>query len=83
MTDSGMSAMTERGALDLAIATLQQRVKDRDAEIERLRAGIQNFINGDYEPRIKKIEKCKHGLYGYEDCGSCASEHFEQLLKAQ
>lgn len=38
---SGMSAMTERGALDLAIATLQSRVKERDAEIERLRAALK------------------------------------------
>ncbi len=32
--------MTERGALDMAIATLQSRVKERDAEIDRLRIVI-------------------------------------------
>jgi hypothetical protein len=40
---SGMSAMTEKGALDLAIAQLQRRVKDRDAEIGVLRAALEPF----------------------------------------
>lgn len=42
MDNSGMSIFTERGALDAAIAALQTRVKERDAEIERLRAALRS-----------------------------------------
>lgn len=50
-------------------------------EVKRLRTGIQNYLNGDYEPRIiGKINKCPHGRYGYEDCENCTAEHFEVLL---
>lgn len=49
---SGMSAMTERGALDMAIATLQSRVAERDAEIERLRALITLIDKRDTERNL-------------------------------
>lgn len=75
------------------IARLRERVAElqaqcgytesiKDVEIERLRAGIQNYLDGDYEPRVKKVDKCPHGRYGYEECGSCIDEYFTKLLAA-
>lgn len=49
-------------------------------EISRLREGIQNYLDGNFEPRIRKMDKCKHGLYGYEPCENCIDEHFLKLL---
>lgn len=49
-------------------------------EISRLRKGIQDYLDGDYEPKVKKIDKCPHGQYGYEACEECISEHFQRLL---
>lgn len=50
------------------------------AEIERLRKGIQNYLDGDWEPKVAKMDKCPHGLYGYEDCVNCIDVHFQRLL---
>lgn len=49
-------------------------------EIARLRGGIQSIIDGDYEPRIRKTEKCPHGQYGYEHCAACVDEALSKLL---
>jgi hypothetical protein len=49
-------------------------------EIERLRKGIQDYLDGDYEPKITKMDKCQHGLYGYEHCENCSDEHFARVL---
>jgi hypothetical protein len=59
------------------------RWRDEKADNERLRAGIQDFLDGDFEPRIKKTEKCKHGAYGYESCEACIEEHFTKILALQ
>lgn len=50
------------------------------AEVARLREGIKNYLSGDYEPRIKKMEKCPHGQYGYETCEACIDKWFSTLL---
>ncbi len=52
----------------------------RDAEIARLRKGIQDYLDGDFGPRIKKNDKCPHGLYSYEVCGQCIDEHFATII---
>lgn len=59
------------------IASLERDAAD---EIERLRKGIQDYLDDDYEPKVKKIEKCHHGVYGYEACENCIDEHFAKLL---
>jgi hypothetical protein len=71
---------------------LQMKIKDETisqmaAEITKLRAErdamrklITDFLAGDYEPRIKKSEKCAHGQYGYEACEACIEEHFSKGL---
>jgi hypothetical protein len=50
------------------------------AEIERLRSGIQAFLDGDYEPKVKKADKCSHGQYGYESCEACIEIWFQHVL---
>jgi hypothetical protein len=50
-----MSIMTERGALDAAIATLQARVKERDDEIARLNKLV-------YVPGHWRCAKCNFRL---------------------
>lgn len=59
-----------------------------DEEVERLRKGIQDFLDGNYDnPRSYRAQgpqaKCPHGHYYYEDCNSCDSEHFAKLLSAE
>lgn len=50
-------------------------------EIERLRKGIQNYLDGDYEPKIiGKVNKCPHGKFKWEACENCIDEHFTKLL---
>lgn len=50
------------------------------AERDRLRKGIQDYLDGNYEPKVKKIEKCPRGVYGYESCENCIDAHFIKLL---
>lgn len=57
-----------------------KNIDEAVAEIERLRKGIQDYLNGDFEPRLKKLDKCKHGFYGYEECGRCVDEYFQNIL---
>jgi len=64
----------------LEIEGLVKRKQELDAEVGRLRRGIQDYLNGDYDPRIKKMDKCKHGQYGYEACEACIDEHFQKVL---
>ncbi|WP_407529249.1 hypothetical protein [Methylobacterium oryzisoli] len=55
--------------------------KEAAREIERLRAGIRAYLDGDYEhPRRHRPGKCAHGAYYYEECGSCIDAHFTALL---
>ena len=49
-------------------------------EVRRLRAGIENYLDGNY-PTAAKNDKCNHGRYGFEGCENCIDEYFTQLLK--
>jgi len=65
-------------------------IRDRDAEnarmrceIERLRAGIQSYLDGNYDhPRAHRTTelKCKHGVFYYRECRECDEVHFQSLL---
>lgn len=60
---------------------LKERIDVKDAEVLRLRKGIQDYLDGDFEPRIVgKIDKCPHGRYGYETCKGCIDAHFRSIL---
>jgi multidrug resistance efflux pump len=65
-----MSALTERGALDLAIATLQNRVKDRDAEIERNNAAMA-WAEAEIERLRAALAVARQDILGHylDDCG--------------
>lgn len=71
--------MTERAPLTENEVRYQNAALD--AENQRLRKGIQDYLDGDYEPKVKKMEKCPHGLYGYEACENCIDKHFADLLR--
>lgn len=51
-------------------------------EIERLRAGIQAYLDGEYGYQFKgsKLLKCPHGQFRHETCEGCIDEHFTELL---
>ena len=72
--------LSASGYVPLHVSHYQKDCDDAAKEIERLRTGIQNYLDGDYEPKIKKIDKCHHGVYGYEACENCIDEHFSRLL---
>jgi hypothetical protein len=67
MERDGMSAVTETDSLR--------------NEVARLRKGIQDFLDGNYEnPRLHRPSKCGHGRLWFEGCDECDAAHFEKLL---
>ena len=59
-----------------------RELERKDAEIERLRKGITDYLHGDY-PRTGKNDKCPHGRYGFEGCENCIDDYFEKLLTCE
>lgn len=52
-------------------------------ERDRLRKGVQDFLDGNYSnPRSYRHDTgaCPHGQPYYQDCGECNDEHFRKLL---
>jgi hypothetical protein len=54
-------------------------------EITRLRKGIQEYLDGNYENARKHRHedpqyRCEHGCHYWEDCGQCIDAHFQELL---
>lgn len=53
----------------------------RDAEITRLKTGIQRYLDGDYDhPRKYRPNKCPHGTPYSQPCEICTDNHFQKLL---
>jgi hypothetical protein len=51
-------------------------------ESERLRKGIQDFLDGNYPgTRRHRPNPCSHGQYWYTGCERCDEEYLTQLLK--
>ena len=51
------------------------------AEIQRLRAGIQAILDGDYpNPRDHRPGKCEHGIYYWEPCEQCLDSALLAIL---
>lgn len=55
-------------------------IEQKGSEIARLRKGIQDFLDGNWGTRYKKIERCPHGALGSEDCIGCIDEYFRGVL---
>lgn len=60
--------------------------REQQAKIERLRKGIQDYLDGNYD-NARKLRaehgpqaKCSHGRFYYEECGECIDRHFSLLL---
>ncbi len=56
-------------------------------EAERLRKGIEDYLNGNYpNPRDARArgaqETCPHGRQYWETCDGCIDDHFAKLLEA-
>ena len=52
-------------------------------EIERLRKGIQNYLDGDYgriEHFDTKHDQCPHKRFQWEGCENCIDDYFKKLL---
>lgn len=63
---------------------LVERLRAAEAETARLRAGIQAMIDGNYDhPRRHRPGQCRHGIYFYDECGSCTDEALAALLTSQ
>lgn len=67
-----------------------ERIKALEAERDRLRDGIQAFLDGDVERPVKTVfradgkpskqDLCPHGVPMYEGYEGCADAYFEALL---
>lgn len=56
-----------------------------EAEVTRLRKGIQDHLDGNYDhPRKYRSQgpqsTCPHHRYYYEECGECNDAHLKSLL---
>lgn len=60
---------------------MQEAAREQAQEAERLRSGIQQYLDGNFGPAFPtKHDQCPHGKFGWEDCGNCIDEHFSRLL---
>lgn len=53
------------------------------AEIARLRKGIQDYLDGDWDgPHrlARKIDRCPHGRFQWDSCEACTDLHFHNVL---
>jgi hypothetical protein len=62
---------------------MQEAAHEQAQEVERLRKGIQDYLDGNFGPDFPtKHDTCPHKKFGWEDCGQCIDEHFTALLAA-
>jgi hypothetical protein len=53
------------------------------AEVARLRKGIQDFLDGNYKgSRSYRPGKCPHEVWYFNECEACNDEYFHSLLAA-
>lgn len=60
-------------------------IEEAAAEIERLRKGIQDYLDGNYDhPRKYRAQgpqtKCPHGKLYWDACDGCIDDYFTKLL---
>lgn len=63
------------------IHELHVKIEKLEAEITRLRTGIQKYLNGDY-PKIKGTtpNKCSHQVWDWDTCEGCIDIYFTGVL---
>lgn len=77
LEDINLELQTSIAARDLKIA----RLAAKEAECERLRKAIEDFLSGDYpNPRDHRPNECEHGTLYYEECAKCDEAHFLHAL---
>ena len=64
---------------------MQKTAHEQAQEIERLRKGIRDYLDGNYEsPRAGRVHgpqtKCRHGMFYWDACENCIDDHFARLL---
>jgi hypothetical protein len=57
----------------------QAALQTREKEISELKAALYEISQGDGRT-TKKMDKCAHGQYGFEQCESCIAEFAERVL---
>lgn len=77
-----MTIDTKASRLDRIMSrTDAQDLAGYKAEVERLRKGIRDFLDGNYpNPRKHRPDKCGHGIYYYDQCEQCNDDYFVKLL---
>ena len=76
---------------DLTLYVRASIVETMATEMERLRAGIEAFVDGSADTMdraavfrkdgvMSKHDQCSHGIRMYEGCGNCADVYFLHLL---
>ncbi len=74
---------TKLARRDKQLAAAESRAASAEAEVERLRKAIQDFLDGNYQhPRSYRPGKCPHDIWYFDECGSCNDEHFTNALKS-
>lgn len=73
------------GWVDRALKAESDAGAQGQPEADRLRKGIQDYLDGNYEhPRknrgLDPQLRCPHGMFYWDDCGNCIDEHFSRLL---
>jgi hypothetical protein len=59
------------------------RIVELTFEVNRLRHGIQNILDGNYpHPRTYRPHSCPHGVAYWEECEQCNSDALSKLLDA-
>ena len=70
--------MSDQSAHDAGIT---EKVDRLEAEIDRLRSGIQAILDGNYpNPRKHRPGKCPHGMAYYEACENCVDDALSALI---
>lgn len=83
MEDCPACVREERDDLLKANALLHAFLTTSEAKVERLRKGIQDYLDGNYEnPRKHRPEPCKHNSLWYHGCEFCIDEHLQGVLDA-
>ena len=72
------------------VVGLKHRVESAEQTVEKLRQGIQAYLDGDYDNpashrydnlSLNKYSGCEHGEPYYKECTICDDAYFSKLLE--